>query len=309
MRNSIRLIFAFAIALWAGSAAADVNAYATVYKDKDVYVSVDIDINKDVTIDVTYDADLAGAAEADTIVNQVNEYNVSNASQRLSGPSGPSGGTGPANWPLFGTPHLISLDADITNSINSNSGIVGVNQDVGANTNQGNVVSFTLSDSESVFSDTQAAMDQKNRYNRAVQYECSPTQGCDFDRPEGSPETGDPTRNAEINDSVNFNAGVVGVNQNAGNNNNQANALATSVGFNTHVALSESMLGQENHGNSIIGVNTVKLDLISGSILGNSGVVGVNQTTGNNNNQGANVAFGALVSPAQFSVPGSQPLD
>ena len=102
MRNSIRLIFAFAIALWAGSAAADVDAYATIYKTKDVTFNVNLTITKDVTVTVTYANTLTGAAEADIIVNQVNEYNRVDKSGRLqpgpiiiiSGPVTPSGKPG-----------------------------------------------------------------------------------------------------------------------------------------------------------------------------------------------------------------------
>jgi hypothetical protein len=304
MRTSIRLVIAAAaLVVWAGSASADVDAYATIYKDKDVTFQVYIQITKDVTVDVTYDAELAGAAEADLIVNQKNERNLVGASPTLSGPvpSGPTG-TKPGLTDANLDPYLISLTATIDRSVNDNSGIIGVNQDVGANVNQGNVVAFAQSDAESAFADSQAQMDQINRLNTAWQVECF-IEDCPAPGPSG---TSGPrlTRSALISESIIGNAGAVQVNQNAGSNNNQANALALTVGLNSHVALAEADLGQVNEFNQIFSASTFKTDTIQSSIVDNSGIVGVNQTVGNNNNQAANVSFSALVWTGNPSAPG-----
>jgi hypothetical protein len=268
-------------ALFAGSASADGDLYFTVYKQKQVYVSISVQKNKDIDIDVDYEQDLDGAAEADINVNQLNENNTVDRSRQLGEQ----------------TPFGLELDATIENSVNGNTGIIGVNQDVGANVNQGNVVALALSDSESVVADAEASADQINRFNRARQWECDSTQ-CPEDF-----ET-DATRTALINDSINNNRGIVGVNQNSGSNNNQLNGLANTIGLGTHVALAETDLSQDSYENTISGANTFKTDLINGSVLGNSGIVGVNQTVGNNNNQGAVVSFSALVTPVVLSTPG-----
>jgi hypothetical protein len=307
MRTSIRIVIAAAaLVVWAGSASADVDAYATIYKDKDVTFQVYIQITKDITVDVNYDADLAGAAEADLIVNQKNERNrVGAAGEYLTAPvpSGPTG-TKPRLSDVSLDPYLISLTATIDRSINDNTGIIGVNQDVGANVNQGNVVAFAQSDATDVFADSQAQVDQSNRLNVAWQVECF-IGSCPGDTtgPSG-PDSPRLTRSALISESITGNAGAVQVNQNAGSNNNQANALALTVGLNSHVALAEADLGQVNDQNQIFAVNTFKTDTIQSSIVDNSGIVGVNQTVGNNNNQAANVSFSALVWTGNPEVPG-----
>jgi hypothetical protein len=96
---------------------------------------------------------------------------------------------------------------------------------------------------------------------------------------------------------------VVGVNQNAGNMNNQANLLAMSVGVGSQFALSESALGQVTVGNTVIEVTTVKFGVIAGSMNGNSGVVGVNQSVGNMNNQASAISIAALTSSVAITTP------
>jgi hypothetical protein len=77
------------------------------------------------------------------------------------------------------------------------------------------------------------------------------------------------------------------------------------VGEGSHVALAESALGQVNSGNELFAIETVHTNLITESVTGNSGVVGVNQTTGNNNNQGSVTSFSVLTSTVSIEVPGS----
>jgi hypothetical protein len=67
--------------------------------------------------------------------------------------------------------------------------------------------------------------------------------------------------------------------------------------------LSESALGQVNIRNHVHEVQTVKLDLITNSANGNSGVVGVNQSVGNMNNQASAVSVAALTSTVVITTP------
>jgi hypothetical protein len=281
MRNSIRIALALALTLafasWSAPASADVFVFAEIFKDKEIFFTVEVVKDKDIEIYVTYEEELDGAAEAEAIVNQFNEVNdVDDA----------------VNGEL--TNFDLELDAFITLSVNDNTGIVGVNQDVGAMVNQANVVSLATTNSESAFTDSEALAEQSNVENFVRQHEVLEGTSPDFD----------PDHDALIQDSVNGNFGIVGVNQNAGSNNNQANVVAAAIGLNAHVALSEAALGQYNADNEIEGIQTVKVDLITNSVNNNSGIVGVNQTTGNNNNQAAVVAFSALTSTAAISVPG-----
>ncbi|MEX1205003.1 MAG: hypothetical protein WEB85_07110, partial [Dongiaceae bacterium] len=99
--------------------------------------------------------------------------------------------------------------------------------------------------------------------------------------------------NVEMLDSVNFNTGIVGVNQNGGNNNNQTNAVAVAAGLDAGLALAETALGQENSDNYVKDTNTLKRDLIQSSVNNNTGVVSVNQSAGANNNQSGAVSIAA----------------
>jgi hypothetical protein len=102
-------------------------------------------------------------------------------------------------------------------------------------------------------------------------------------------------REALILGSINFNRGIVGVNQSAGNINNQLNAATMAVSLDTGVALGEADLGQFNTGCFFFAPQTVtewetsKAAGMFGSVNWNRGVVGVNQTVGNMANQ-ANIA-------------------
>ncbi len=213
---------------------------------------------------------LQGAAEANALVNQRNEFNVVNHAEEFTLPL--QGGTY--------TGGLIDLDALITDSIIDNSGIVGVNQDVGNMVNQANVVAFAITNSASAVADAQAEADQINVFNISVLH--------------GRADDSNPDRNVEINGSIKENRGIVGVNQNAGNMNNQANLVALAVADSTRaVALSEAALGQVNSFNIDVEQETVRKASITGSIQGNVGIVQVNQAAGVMANQGNVVAIGA----------------
>lgn len=289
MRNSLRLVIALAATLavgaWAVPASADVDVFVTLFKDKDVTVSINVDIDKN--IDITVDQInplLDGVAEADVNINQENSFNfVDDAEDGES-----------TNFQIE-LDALIGGEGDGFGSVNSNTGIVGVNQDVGNMVNQINEVAFAITDSATSLTHSEAFAEQINTLNVSRQEEIlSETEGV-FDA----------DKTAEIEESISLNSGVVGVNQNAGNNNNQANGLAMAVGEGSHVALAEAALGQVNTLNDIIAVETVHTDLITESVIGNSGIVGVNQTVGNNNNQGSVTAFSVLTSPVSIEVPGT----
>jgi hypothetical protein len=292
MRNSLRFVIAIAATLvvgaWAIPATADVDVYATLYKDKDVTVQINVTIDKDITITVDQPAVLTGAAEADVNINQRNELNV--VDDAVDGTS--------EDFQLE-LDALIGGDGLTGGSVNDNTGVIGVNQDVGNMVNQANNVAFAITDSVTSLTHAEAFADQINQLNYSRQEEVlDPGTDC-------TPATCDPDKTATIEQSVDSNDGVVGVNQNAGNNNNQANGVAMAVGEGSHVALAESALGQVNTLNTNIAVETVHADLITESVNGNSGVVGVNQTVGNNNNQGAVTSFSVLTSTVAIEIPGS----
>jgi hypothetical protein len=107
-------------------------------------------------------------------------------------------------------------------------------------------------------------------------------------------------RTNTIRDSILFNVGIVGVNQDSGNMNNQANAFAVAVVDVTGVgafANPQAAADQYNYGNFVWEVDPTialrKADYLINSVNNNQGVVGVNQSVGNMNNQGNAVAIAA----------------
>lgn len=287
-----RAMFALALAALVGAppapAGADVFVTVEVNKEKDVFVLEQVEKFKFVRIEVTMEQSLNGAAEAQALANQRNVENTSReADPDVVGEIG-AGEIDPNDM-------LIFKHALISDSINDNTGVVGVNQDVGNMVNQANVVALATTNSETALTHAQAEADQVNVANSSFHREMT---AFDINDPEGNPNL-----TATITDSVSGNAGVVGVNQNAGNMNNQANLVAMSVGLGSHFALSESALGQVNVGNHVVEAQTVKFDLISNSANGNSGVVGVNQSVGNMNNQASAVSVAALTSTVVITTP------
>lgn len=263
-------------------AQASLDLLARITKDKDIKVTQTVDIDKNLFISVRLDEQYAGAAEADAVSNQLNERNDvrGNITDQV-----------PNHGPSYG----INRHALIRGSINTNTGIVGVNQDVGNMVNQGNVVAVALTTGPSSVTNSQAEADQINRFNVVRHIErITVTNGQIVDAPD---------RSAEIVDSVNGNSGVVGVNQNSGNMNNQLNKLSLAIGPGSKVALSEAALGQVNANNIVTEEATNRFDRITGSANNNSGIVGVNQSSGNMNNQASVVSMAVLTSKVAITTP------
>ena len=271
-----------AISLLMGSPAlADVFVTADITKFKDITVTLDVFKDKELFIFVTQELFAEGAAEADAIANQLNDDNV------VTGVDGVADNPDAA----FG----IQKVADITTSVNENQGVVGLNQDTSNMVNQGNLVSVALTNTgngteEDSVTNSQAEAEQINFNNSVTHFEVLDVNLL-------------PDLTATIESSINNNSGVVGVNQNAGNMNNQLNALALAVGLGSKFALSEAALGQENTGNIVNEIETVKSDLISNSGSGNSGIIGVNQSSGNMNNQASVVSMAVLTSSVAITLP------
>jgi hypothetical protein len=272
-----------AAALFAGPAQADVTVLANITKTKVVVVFETITIRKFVEIFVEADYVLNGVAEADAIKNVTNFDNVVTGQPLVVDDD-------PAN-----DDYGLYAHARIGFSINGGSGVTGVNQSVGNMYNQGNVVVVAaIADDPFAFVDAQAEADERNFNNTVTDIEAlDPVDGGGFA----------PRKTALILESINTNTGIVDVNQDAGNMNNQNNADAIAVALGGVLALSEAALGQENTGNTVNEVQTVRTGRIAGSINGNAGIVKVNQATGNMNNQANNVAISALTASAAITTP------
>jgi hypothetical protein len=309
MRNILYSTTGLALALAmlgsAGPALADVDAFASISKNKDITITQDITITKDVTIFVASVFVLPGAAEAQALMNVTNTGNEVDGDDPLDIP----------NQDTLEDEYDIHLTAiiggdSLEGSINDNIGVFGVNQDVGNMTNQANVVSVAgIADTIEAFADAQAHAEQENTENTSKELEVlRDTLGGKITDPTTDPEDFLPNKVASITNSINGNEGIIGVNQNAGNMNNQTNGVAAAVGLGAVVALSEADLGQLNSGNKVEEVATVKTATIDGSINGNSGIVNVNQSTGNMNNQGNVVSLAAITSGAFIGTDNPPPV-
>jgi hypothetical protein len=297
---------ALALILLAGAvpAKADVNVVADINKTKQITVHETIDITKVVDIVVSSIITPDTAAEAQALMN------VSNHGAVVGGPvNSVTDNNTPATLDNR-IPHVtdfhLRLSALMDNSGNGNTGVWGFNQDVGNMTNQGNVVSVAGVTDLPAFTDAQSEADQANTNNKVTDFEIVRVGGVEVgDGTNGTVNVNsvtagqfDAEKTATIQSSVNRNRGVMNVNQNAGNMNNQTNGVAVAVGLEAQVAMSESALGQTTSNNQVFEVETVKRGLIDNSINGNTGIVNVNQSTGNMNNQGNVVSLAASLSGA-----------
>lgn len=248
-------------------AMADVYVTADIDKTKEKTVTEDITIRKDIDVNVTVNNILEKAAEAESVVNQSNTIN-------------------------FACENCAEKRSEILGSILGNTGIMNVNQATGNMNNQANVVSIAVDvwppqdtpppgeppASESGLSHAQTSIEQDMAGNSVHSISII-------------------YREAVIGGSINDNDGIVGVNQSPANINNQVNAVTIGLSLDGVVALAEADLGQFQvcGANSspacqyVMEYSTVKSATIGGSVNGNAGIVGVNQTSGNMTNQ-ANIA-------------------
>ena len=323
MRYTVsRLAIAAAMAAGlAGPALADVTVTVDVSKTKDVSVVEHLTINKDISVTIEVDVDLNRAAEAIALVNQVIDNNLVDRNVEVT----PLLSVDDQQLSRAAVINGPALGADPAGSINDNSGVTGFNQDIGAMTNQGNIWSVALTEDDDtpatpasndpadVFADAQAEVDQRiggvergNTVDLQFESDATPNPGQGF------------AFAANIEDSINDNTGLTGVNQNAGNMNDQANAVAVGAGLflgtgtdpdefdGAAVALAESALGQETAFNTVLegdldnDVVSLKLGNMVDSVTGNTGVTQVNQSTANMTNQGNVASVGAAVLAPQL---------
>jgi hypothetical protein len=257
-------------------ASAFVFVFADIEKTKDVIVTETITITKTATITATVNVAPLAAAEALALANQ---ENIGGSVQGY-----PLGSQNPAKQ----NDRVSLIEYSIgTNEKDSNTGIVHVNQDSGNLANQGNNVALAVTDLDTAFANAEASASQINAGNFAW--------SDDIEGPGGGSQ-GSGINDNDIENSINNNFGIVGVNQNSGNFNNQLNNVAVAAGLGAApVALSEADLGQFNACNTVLESGQTRYDTITGSVLSHSGIVGVNQSSGNGNNQATNVALSASV--------------
>ncbi|MEE8492441.1 MAG: hypothetical protein V3S25_00230 [Nitrospirales bacterium] len=264
----MRKILVMALAAWFSlgvvPANADVNVRVDINKTKDKKVVERIAKLKLVLIVAVAVQITDKAAESETLINQTNSGNV----------------------------EVLAIKTDsMTGSVLFNSGITGVNQASGNMNNQANAVSVAIDPNFDRdhgtripfflggFAESQAAADQRNKFNTLVLGSSS----------------------SSMSNSVSGNSGITGVNQASGSMNNQANGVSVAVALRPGIALSETDLGQVNAYNTVIFAFSTAT--MSNSVQGNSGITGVNQSSGSMNNQANLVSVAATTGSASLSSP------
>jgi hypothetical protein len=114
------------------------------------------------------------------------------------------------------TVNIIFRDASINDSLNGNTGLVYANQAAGNMANQVNVLSLAFSLAEGGVALSEADLGQLNTDNTVTE---GPSRGSNVGI----------NKEASINNSLNGNVGVFGVNQSAGNMSNQANVVSVAA--------------------------------------------------------------------------------
>ncbi|MCH9011770.1 MAG: hypothetical protein IIA68_01745 [Proteobacteria bacterium] len=293
MRKVLLAGVAAVFGLGISGAMADVTVLANITKTKTILIEEFLNVAKDVDLDVFVISAPDKFAESVALVNQSNEDNegCGNCAEKTD---------------------LITLSG------NDNNGIFNINLASGNMMNQATVISASV-DARTVggpptdpndpgptpttgtvgFAESQAAASQINggfHVGGASQGNIIRAVNLLF-------------RDATILRSLNDNTGIVYANLGTGNMGNQANVLSLAVSFAEEgVALSEADLGQFNTFNKVFESDAVgegisgrreldginKTARIVNSITANSGIVGVNLTTGNFANQANVVSFSAV---------------
>lgn len=152
-------------------------------------------------------------------------------------------------------------------SFNGVDGIVSINQAPGSINNQGNSVSISfVKDGPDTLLRSTSSFNQSSSENILTA--------------EGS------TRSNTIKNAFIGLSGIIGINQSAGNMNNQNNITCISTGVNSVISLSTADLGMISVQNKVFETGVSKTDTISTfSFAGVSGIVSINQSSGNMNNQ------------------------
>jgi hypothetical protein len=168
--------------------------------------------------------------------------------------------------------------AVVRDSFQGNRGIIGANQNSGNLNNQANVHVIAHNSSGPTIQLGHAAIEQRLEENTIV--------------------TSGAAREDRIQDSFGGTVGIVGINQSAGNLNNQANVMAITLGIGSEfLPLEDSSLGAVNTGNKLTpGPPGPKSDVIVGSFAGFRGLAQVSQSAGDLNSVSnkMNISFSAM---------------
>ena len=251
------------------------------YKHINVFFNTEIEVNADAEAETWGQQmnmennfeDFGGVREVTTETETVTEKEYKESYDPQNGDRFPTSVTETETVTVAVTEEIFEYNertADVLDSINDNSGVVGVNQSPGNMNNQANMSAMAVIAGDKQLVEANGFAVQASLFNRIF---------------------GDRSVNTNtISGSISNNNGIVGVNQSSGNINNQLNSAALAAGLDsvTNGALGEATLKQVNADNFLTHIAVFRSDSISGSINGNAGIVSVNQASGDMVNQ-ANV--------------------
>ena len=293
-------------------AMADVTVTADIDKDKSKIVTEDVTITKAIEIGVKQVVKPSSSAEAQAVENVVSQGNM--VTETATEPVAPTFYENETTHEFIqigeavpATP--VTKNASIeSGSMNSTSGIIGVNQSPGSINNQGNATSLSYSATAAEITEIEYLAEGEVRFIGGAFLHAESSADKVMGGMDMVDESGAVTRlgnevNATktvrgnvIDSALDGVTGIVGINQSSGNINNQNNATSLSAG-DAIASLSEADLGLVNVGNVSMELATVTADTLSNGALANAaGIIGVNQSSGCMNNQ-ANVVAACVITP------------
>jgi hypothetical protein len=263
---------AAAAVLTVGPAFADGDLYFNVNVDKDIKTTENITVTTKVDAKAKVKVDADKFAESIATANQRNQNNSS-------------------------CDNCAEKESVIDNSGNNNQGTLSINQATGNFNAQGTVVSAAVDDQNGGGSNGGNG-DRKAGFAEASTHAGQINQSNSIDT------VNVVYRDATINNSINSNTGNAFANQAVGNMNNQLNLVSLAFSDAQYgVAMADSQLSQENRWQRVsegrregdpANFPLNKNAVVSNSLNGNTGVIGVNQAAGNMGNQANVISIAAI---------------
>jgi hypothetical protein len=282
---------------------ADVDVETEVDKDWQADICIEANIEKAIYLGVKQLAPVDSSAQADVTKNDANVGNVVVEIPQIK--------VIPGN-DVLEEPDTVIVEPVLPLAIltdwafNSASGVISVNQAPGNANNQGNAVAVAFADDKTAFLSA-AAHVEKEIGTSDERLDAGLIGTIVYELVDNSDAEKNPFANlggtniviglkTERKDKIDENAfqnatGVIGVNQSAGNCNNQDNAVAMAVGSDPTASLAEADLGMVTANGLLIEFDVDKTDeIVDYAFSSAHGVLSVNQSSGNCNNQGNTVA-------------------
>ncbi len=308
MKKLFILLLAGLLVSLSVAAFADVAVTTTVTKTKTKTVTEDITVTKDIVLNAKQLAVILTSAQAEVTKNDLNTDNLI-----IEVPS--------ETFPLILPGEEVQATATLSDfAFSEATGVISVNQAPGSSNNQGNAVALAYVSETDPDEDAQSLLHAESSVDKTVggldgtidagaigETIALLMLGLSVDLPDTLLcsnfvfEFGSTHTDEIIDDAFSNATGIISVNQASGAVNNQDNGVSAAVGTTEAIyALAEADLGLINAGNCIVEVDVDHSDAISGNaFMTATGLLSVNQSSGNCNNQANSVAV-CVIAPNLF---------